>query len=568
MVGRALEELPPTHTAPRLLDPAAGAGVFLLEAFDALNARAAAASPEEEEATVRAHVLRACLWGVEIDPQARRLCVEALHRACPQVPRETIAHRITLGDALTPSAGMTTEERGSVDLFVANPPYGQVIGDARGALERRFPHVGALTDRAAAFVALAWERLRPGGRATLILPRALLDTPAHADLRGWLAAEAASVIVDDLGARPVFQGIATPTVVLSLTKDGGERLELGLVRLGKGQVRVDATRATRPLPTTGAPWRIEEARSSIHDRATRTLGELAEVRDVGLNYWTRGRGKRRGGSIAERVLYEGPRRADGDRPVLRGSDFEAFERATPGRRHLRADWTARLDPARDELRFSPAYLEVPWKLIYRQTATSLIVALDERGLLVDKSVHVITPRADGPELDPWFLMAWLNSAPVQRWYHRQADEAGRAFAQVKIYRTRRIPLPRACAAEERALAGLARSISARVTARSRSARALLETLERSAGLLDQPLSGDGRVRRRLREPDTHRALERRLAGRAEGDEIRAAATAHQAAAQRSSSEIAALFEELCDRSERLAPWKRRVADAPRGLSND
>ena len=117
------------------------------------------------------------------------------------------------------------------------------------------------------------------------------------------------------------------------------------------------------------------------------LDDLAWVKDVGLNYWTQGRGKKRGGSIADRILYVGKRENPNDKPYIKGRDIDRFSLEFSNR-WLRHNYEDLLDSEADTFRFSPEFLGCE-KIVYRQTADQLIATIDATGKLVDKTLHVI-----------------------------------------------------------------------------------------------------------------------------------------------------------------------------------
>jgi hypothetical protein len=169
------------------------------------------------------------------------------------------------------------------------------------------------------------------------------------------------------------------------------------------------------------------------------LGELAWVKDVGLNHWSRGRGKTRGGSIATRVLYEGSVEHPLDKPYLKGRDVSRYS-ASFGNRWLRHDYRDRLDPTIDTMRYSPEFLERE-KIVYRQTADRIIATLESKKLLTDKTLHTVVVRDEWQEeLDLRYLLGLLNSHLMTHLYQAMAQEEGRTFAQVKIFRMRQLPI--------------------------------------------------------------------------------------------------------------------------------
>jgi hypothetical protein len=183
------------------------------------------------------------------------------------------------------------------------------------------------------------------------------------------------------------------------------------------------------------------------------LSDLAWVKDVGLNYWTEGRGKKRGGSIGDRVLYAGQREDKNDKPYIKGRDIDKYAMSFANR-WLRHDYQRLLDPETDTFRFSPEFLECE-KIVYRQTSDELIATLDLNGTLVDKTLHVVVVKNEWKsKIDLRYLLGLLNSQLLTYVYRANAQEEGRTFAQVKTFRVRELPVPDANEADRTAIVTL------------------------------------------------------------------------------------------------------------------
>jgi hypothetical protein len=168
------------------------------------------------------------------------------------------------------------------------------------------------------------------------------------------------------------------------------------------------------------------------------------VKDVGFNYWTTGRGKKRGeNSIGDRVFYAGPRRNKKDTPFLKGRDISKWL-IQDASNFLKHDYVTCLDPKIDTFRFSEAFLSIKPKVVYRQTSGSIIAAIDLDGRYLDKTVHLIVPK-EGWSRSPIsekVLLGLLNSRLFDYLYRYVSQESeGRAFAQVKTTYIKKLMVP-------------------------------------------------------------------------------------------------------------------------------
>ena len=185
---RTLAPLLCRGAAPRVCDPAAGSGAFLLAALEVLAAtgrRRRAIAGEQ-------------LYGVDADPTAASLAAWALHEACAGDPPPIAA----IEDHVHAGDGLAAPADAGFDAVLGNPPW-ETLQDER----RELPAVGAADDRAGAarslrarfhcqgagklytyrlFVERAFELLRPGGRLGLIVPASLYFDRDAAPLRRLL----------------------------------------------------------------------------------------------------------------------------------------------------------------------------------------------------------------------------------------------------------------------------------------------------------------------------------------------------------------------------------------------
>jgi type I restriction enzyme M protein len=139
-----------------VLDPAAGTGGFLVEAYEHL--RPLAKTVEDFD-----RLQRSTLYGVEAKPLPYLLCQMnlLLHGIdSPQIdPLNALRFRLSeIGDS----------ER--VDVILTNPPFG---GEEEKGIQQNFPHDRRSAETAVLFLQLIMRRLRRpphGGRAGMVVP--------------------------------------------------------------------------------------------------------------------------------------------------------------------------------------------------------------------------------------------------------------------------------------------------------------------------------------------------------------------------------------------------------------
>jgi hypothetical protein len=219
---------------PRVIDPACGAGVFLVAAAELLVRRGADASS----------ALRS-LHGADLDPQA----IDAAHRALGEWAG------IDASDAdLRVADGLHDDVGSGFDLVIGNPPFrGQLAAEtARSAGERDAVGIGfgrasaGYVDTAALFLLRGTELAGAGGVVSMIQPRSILAARHSVPLRTALL-ERAALVEMWLPRERVFSAdvdVCAPLLVVGrsvgpvVVSDGRTATPVG--RLGSGECGGDS----------------------------------------------------------------------------------------------------------------------------------------------------------------------------------------------------------------------------------------------------------------------------------------------------------------------------------------
>jgi type I restriction enzyme M protein len=146
-----------------ILDPAAGTGGFLVEAYEHLQKQA-------KRAEDYAHLQRGTLFGIEAKPLPYLLCEMNLLLHGMEYPD------IDPGNALR-FALREIGDRDRVDVIMTNPPFG---GEEERGILSNFPEDKQTTETALLFLQLIMRKLRrpvggsKGGRCGMVVPNGLL----------------------------------------------------------------------------------------------------------------------------------------------------------------------------------------------------------------------------------------------------------------------------------------------------------------------------------------------------------------------------------------------------------
>jgi type I restriction enzyme M protein len=136
----------------RITDPACGTGGFLVCAIEHLK--------KQEKSIEDRKLLQDTILGSELKPLPYMLGVVNLITHDIEIPL------IENGDSL--SRELTSiKQKDKVDIIVANPPFGGVVGDG---METNFPLNFRTKESADLFLILFIQMLKEGGRAGIVLP--------------------------------------------------------------------------------------------------------------------------------------------------------------------------------------------------------------------------------------------------------------------------------------------------------------------------------------------------------------------------------------------------------------
>jgi Eco57I restriction-modification methylase/restriction endonuclease TaqI-like protein len=338
-------------------------------------------------------------------------------------------------------------DHGGFDVVIGNPPYGIVFDiPFKSHLMTCYRSFRQNNDTYTAFIEKGLQLSRDAGQFAYITPNTYLNGDYFKSLRLFLSATAMIEEITDYKNVQVFDD---PTVFVAVILASRAKpvfpytvpLRLAKTLENLCPSHFSVTEAS-DAPMKPGDALLERLRN---DKRFAEVDELFFVKDVGFNYWTTGRGKKRGeNSIGDRVFYSGIRRHSKDIPFLKGRDIGRWSISEPTN-FLKHDYLGELDPEKDTFRFSPEYLKTRPKVIYRQTSGSIIAAIDHDGRYLDKTVHLIVPKEgwERSAISEKVLTGLLNSRLFNYLYRYLSQETGeRAFAQVKTTYIKKLMVPR------------------------------------------------------------------------------------------------------------------------------
>lgn len=422
----ALERVPGlTPSRLRILDPALGAGAFLVQA-----GREAARRAGRSTAAVVEHDL----FGADVSPLAVAVA-EASLWLLADAPLLTLAaagKHLREGDSLcTPAAARPLGRRGidfselspeGFDIVLGNPPWVAFAGRATQPLARelrqhyreKFAGFRGYPTLHALFVELA-ASLAPRGVVALLIPSPLADLDGYRPVRSALAASHSPCEpLLELG-QDAFESVTQPCFALVAAPR-----ETSESDPGRSLVLSERSRAAASAAELCTPRALERL-ASLARFPSELFGEM---------------GLQTNSAITRQLLYRGSSPPDEfSYALLEGRNIAEFTVNAP-RLFLKPD-QALLTQHRCRLRPVSEYARV--KLVVRQTAAITIAA-----------AHDGTPFRNsllaGFELEgfPSELSLGLLNSTLYRALHLAARRDARqgAFPQVKIAHLRSLPAPR------------------------------------------------------------------------------------------------------------------------------
>jgi len=340
--------------------------------------------------------------------------------------------------------GTKRKQNGGFDAVVGNPPYGIVFAiPEKRFLEALLSSFVRNNDLYVAFSQQCVNLLRAAGFASLIIPNTFVMGPYFNHLKQFWLTNTQVIFIDDFGHTAIFPDPHVFSAIFLCKKhSSGSTQETSLreASVQSNQVYYLGESSTLLSKLPLETWKVFNPVMQKAIKHGTPLKDLCLVKDVGFNYWTRGRGKTRGESIGSRILYDGPQEHPEDIPFLKGGDFSRYETPASRDHWLRHEYKALLDSEVDIFRFSPEFLKVPVKIVYRQTADKIVATLDPAGHLVDKTIHTVLLKAGIYGYSYNYLLAVLNSKLVNYVYNNLAREEGRVFSQVKTFRVEQLPI--------------------------------------------------------------------------------------------------------------------------------
>lgn len=462
-IGKYLEENPDKLDTIKILDPACGSGAFLNQAHEFLrkqhkirieekiNAEKSSKRGGQEflQTNLLKHsnlaendrsILLNNIFGVDLNKESVEITKLALwlKTAHPKYKLQNLDENIKCGNSLIDDPNIAGEkafkwedefkdvmDNGGFDVIIGNPPYVLVFNEKeKNYLEQKYTTFIINNNLYVAFIEQSLKLLKENGILAFIVPNTYIKGQAFENLRQCLIKYNILEIID-FGHKIIFTDATVFSSIIIIQKITPNCKYWNLYSdIGKikGQIETKQTNFIVQDPVL------------LKYSSEKTIDDYFFVKDVGYNYWSIGRGKVRGNSIGSRVLYEGVQLHPEDKPYIKGENISRYYIDKPFN-YLRHNYKELLNE-NDIFRFSAEIMETPCKIVYRQTSSSLVGAIDVNSYHNDKTVHVILPKV---KINLYAVLCIFNSKFLNYCYKCNTGESGQTFAQVKTINVKKLP---------------------------------------------------------------------------------------------------------------------------------
>lgn len=343
------------------------------------------------------------------------------------------------------------DDRG-FDVVVGNPPYGDLLNDREKEFLRAvgFTAGGRNNDVFRFFVERSLGVLGESGLVGMILPNAYLTGSKYRNFRDCVVRNAQIVSLVNFGTMKVFpQGVFNSILILRKVRDTKRRdsSKIHFIWDVKEQTLLGGEYSERTVSQSlfvGNDWVPLDSLTAklMSSSSCIPLAALCDSKDAGINYQRIGVGwmSRTKSKLSERILYEGKRQHKFDIPYIKGTDIHRYQLRQEflNKRWLRHNYQSFI--GEDEVvAFNVEFFTAPEKIVTRQTADSVIGTIDTGQLYTGRSLHCTTLREDSV-VSLKYVLGVLNSKLITHIYQQITREKGRAQAQVKLNKLRRLPI--------------------------------------------------------------------------------------------------------------------------------
>ena len=434
-IARLIAALARPADGERVYDPAFGAANLLTNICDALADRITKESPSTYT------IPRITAIGVEINTTAYVIGLTRLALAGVDDPH------LELGNSLERYPASNIDKEG-FDLVLADPPFGMRVN--REGLDH-FPIRSR--DASSLFIQHALANLRSEGRVIIVVPHGLLSNRSETQVRRWLLERNRVQAIIDLPGNAFAPLTTIRSCLMILGRDG----PTNQVRMVDGQFFFEASKGKQP--------------AEIGHDAIKALVKAVYVPDPGKHAWDIDidalrsaewdlTPHRRERSELTRVLEElksetKTSRLDEVSTIMAGRNIPSVDLREIPQSNNPIPYIRIKDVQHGKASRGSSWLSVAavstvkpeWKLLAGDILLSKSGTIGKAGIVQNGALGAIAAnghyviRVDNEQIDPHFLLAYLDSDACRGWLNERASGAVIRHLSIKIIGALPVPIP-------------------------------------------------------------------------------------------------------------------------------
>jgi hypothetical protein len=360
-----------------------------------------------------------------------------------EAPFEHFDWKLDFPEVLNPYL-VTDEKMRGFDIVIGNPPYGANIDDLIEYFEVNFPKTTkGFKDIYKIFYNQGLEKLtKKKGILTYITPNTFLLQPRYKDLRQFFL-EYKIISILNLGEN-VFKEVTVPTAIIVIKNDKNSD-KLRFADISKDSKYTGKISSIQFIEVNQSIY--YKTQSNIFTDSIRLKAENEEqlvniliFKDAGINYQrvNVGLSDKGNSDLSKRLLYEGKKEKESHLEYWKGTDMNSFYIAPTTNRFVRPNIRLREN---ERVILNSEFFRITPKLIWRQTASTIIAAIDRIGIWFGRSIQagIIRPEYSD-SISYEYLCCLLNSKYIRNIYEKSVQEGGRVFPQVKLEKLKSLPI--------------------------------------------------------------------------------------------------------------------------------
>jgi hypothetical protein len=360
-----------------------------------------------------------------------------------EAPFEHFDWKLDFPEVLNPYL-VTDEKMRGFDIVIGNPPYGANIDDLIKYFEVNFPKTTkGFKDIYKIFYNQGLEKLtKKKGVLTYITPNTFLLQPRYKDLRQFFL-EYKIISILNLGEN-VFEEVTVPTAIIVIKNDKNYD-KLRFADISKDSKYTGKISSIQFIEVNQSIY--YKTQSNIFTDSIRLKAENEEqlvniliFKDAGINYQrvNVGLSDKGNSDLSKRLLYEGKKEKESHIEYWKGTDMNSFYIAPTTNRFVRPNIRLREN---ERVILNSEFFRITPKLIWRQTAPTIIAAIDRIGIWFGRSIQagIIRPEYSD-SISYEYLCCLLNSKYIRNIYEKSVQEGGRVFPQVKLEKLKSLPI--------------------------------------------------------------------------------------------------------------------------------